>query len=91
MADPVFAADPPGHLRVVPLDALTALYHRPSGQTHIVSEPMPEILAALGNGPMTPEALFSQLFEGAEITAEAAEALAARLAELEAIGLVSRR
>ncbi len=91
MADPVFAADPPGHLRVVPLDALTALYHRPSGQTHIVSEPMPEILAALGKCPMTSAALCSLLFDGAEITAEAAEALAARLAELEAIGLVSRR
>ena len=75
MADPDFAADPPGHLRVVPLDALTALYHRPSGQTHIVSEPMPEILAALGNGPMTAEALFSQLFEGAAVTAAGAEAI----------------
>ena len=90
MADPLFAADPPGLLRVVPLDTLTALYHRPSGQTHIVSEPMPEILAALETGPMTAEALLARLTEAADVAADLA-ALAARLAELEAIGLVSRR
>ena len=90
MADPLFAADPPDHLRIVPLDALTAIYHRPSGQTHIVSEPMPEILAALGVGPMTAEQLLARLSETADIFADP-EALLARLAELEAIGLVFRR
>lgn len=89
MADPLFAADPPGHLRIVPLDELTALYHRPSGQTHIVSEPIPEILAALGPGPLTAKALLARLSETADVAAEP-EALAARLAELEAIGLVFR-
>jgi PqqD family protein of HPr-rel-A system len=89
MAEPLFAADPPDHLRIVPLDALTAIYHRPSGQTHIVSEPMPEILAALWHGPMTADALLARLCELAEVEADA-EALAARLGELEAIGLVSR-
>ena len=89
MAEPLFAVDPPDHLRIVPLDALTAIYHRPSGQTHIVSEPMPEILGALGRGPMTAEALLARLSETVEVAAER-EALAARLGELEAIGLVSR-
>lgn len=89
MAEILFAADPRDHLRIVPLDALTAIYHRPSGQTHIVSEPLPEILAALGNGPMTAEALLARLAETADVDADI-EALAARLGELEAIGLVSR-
>jgi PqqD family protein of HPr-rel-A system len=55
----------------------------------LVSEPMPEILAALWHGPMTADALLARLCELAEVEADA-EALAARLGELEAIGLVSR-
>ncbi|MFM9937254.1 MAG: HPr-rel-A system PqqD family peptide chaperone [Novosphingobium sp.] len=89
MADPLFVADPPGHVKVVALDALTALYHRPSGQTHIVSEPMPEILAALEAGPMTAEDLLARLAKTADVAADPG-ALAARLGELEAIGLVFR-
>lgn len=91
MDDPLFAADPRNLLKIVVLDTLTALYHRPSGQTHIVSEPLPEILAALGADPMTADALFSKLFEDVGPMTEGQEALDARLAELEAIGLVSRR
>ena len=89
MVDILIAAVPPEQIRIVTFDGLTAIYHRRSGQTHIVSEPLPEILSALGQGPLTKERLLARLLAGAEIAAEdAGEALAARIVELEAIGLV---
>ena len=92
MGDILIAAVPPAQCRIVSLDRLTAIYHRRSGQTHIVSEPMPEILSALGDGPLTPEALLARLSIAAAISVggDPAEELAARIAELEAIGLVWR-
>ncbi len=88
MVDTLIAAVPPEQIRFVSFDGLTAIYHRRSGQTHIVSEPLPEILFALAEGPLSPEALLARLSAGAEIDAGAGVALAARIAELEAIGLV---
>lgn len=90
MSEPLFVADSLGHMRLVELDGLTAIYHRRSGQTHIVSEPLPEILAALGRESLTTAALLTRLTESADVSA-GREALAARLAELEATGLVERR
>ena len=87
MSVPRFVADPPGQRRTVALGSLTALYHRRSGQTHVVSEPAPEILAALSEGPLTAEALLARLREIAD-EVKGPEALEARLAELVAIGLV---
>lgn len=73
------------------LDGLTILYHRPSGMTHILVTPAPEILAALDEGPADPQELLRRIGERFEIEAEdAAQAVAARLAELEAAGLVRR-
>jgi PqqD family protein of HPr-rel-A system len=73
------------------LDGLTALYHRPSGMTHILVTPAPEILAALDDGPADADELLRRIGERFEIEAEdASEAVAARLAELEAAGLVRR-
>lgn len=89
MVDTLIAAVPPEQIRIVSFDGLTAIYHRRSGQTHIVSEPLPEILFALAEGPLSPKALLARLSAGAEIDASGADmALAARIAELEAIGLV---
>jgi PqqD family protein of HPr-rel-A system len=77
------AADP-AHCRAVTLDDLVALYHRPSGQTHILVEPLPQILEALASGPLTSQALLQSLTGGSE----GLEALEARLAELVQTGLV---
>ncbi len=78
---------------MVPLDTLTAVYHRRAGMTHLVSEPMPEILAALTKAPATLSALMLVLVNdyGLDHDAESAAALQARLDELEAIGLVWRQ
>jgi PqqD family protein of HPr-rel-A system len=90
MVDTLISAAPPEQIRIVSFDGLTAIYHRRSGQTHIVSEPLPEILWALGNGPLTLDALLARLSIDAAIRAEGdpAEELTARIAELEAVGLV---
>jgi PqqD family protein of HPr-rel-A system len=81
----IYAADPPDCLRIVPLDSLTVIYHRRSGQTHVVAEPMPEIMAALQDGPIHLAAL------GAKLDVEDIPALTARLDELAEIGLVIAR
>jgi hypothetical protein len=57
--------------------------------THIVAEPVPEILAALAAAPLTVAELLSTL--GLMDDAETRPALMARIEELEAGGLISRQ
>lgn len=70
--------------RAVALDSLTAVYHRGSGQTHLLAEPAPEILAALDAG----EADVSVLVARLDLVESDRAALTARLDELIATGLV---
>ncbi|MFV0624125.1 HPr-rel-A system PqqD family peptide chaperone [Sphingomonas sp. ac-8] len=88
--DPRYHAPPAGALRMVPLDELTALYHRASGQTHLVAAPVPEILALLGETPASLGGLLDRLAVRYDLADPDAAVLAARLAELEALGLVTR-
>lgn len=88
MAGPLYIADPEDALRSVPLDGLCALFHAPSGTTHIVAPPAPEILAALREGPADAAELLHRLRRHFEC--DGGEAIHARLAELEAAGLVRR-
>ena len=91
MAAPRYIAEPADKLALARLDGLCALFHGPSGATHIVAPPAPEILAALREGPADAATLLDRLaarFEFAD--AGAADAISARLAELEAAGLVRR-
>jgi PqqD family protein of HPr-rel-A system len=91
MAGPKFVADPPGAVRAVPLETLTALYHRPSGTTHILAPPAPQILEALAAQPGDAEEVLRRMAERFEVASDdAPAAIAARLAELEAAGLVRR-
>ena len=88
---PVYAADPPSARLVEPLDeAMTAVFHRPSGATHLLASPAPELLDALAAGPAPATVLLVRLADRYEI-ADADEAvLAARLEELVATGLARR-
>lgn len=87
MADPVYISDPV-EMRSVALDGLSVIFHVPSGMTHIVAPPAPEILAALGAGPADAAELLRRLRTRFEFEGE--EAIHARLEELEASGLVRR-
>ena len=69
---------------MVPLDAMAAIYHRRSGVTHLVTEPVPDILAELARG----DASLAELAERLGV-AGADAVLAERLDELCAIGLVA--
>ncbi len=85
----VYRADGPDALIVAPLDAFTALFHRPSGITHLLTEPAPQILAILGEAPATLDALLARLGADYDLADADPEALAARLRELIECGLVA--
>ena len=75
-------------LLVQPLDAFTAVFHRASSITHLLTEPAPEILEALTDEALTLDALLARLADRYDLAVADREALAARLAELVAAGLV---
>ncbi len=87
MAGPRYIADPSTLLRKVELDGLTAIFHVPSGMTHLLAPPAPQILDALADDPADAEELTTRLTAGFEIDG-GVEQMAARLAELESAGLV---
>lgn len=91
MARPVYVPDISGRDRRVALGALILLYHRRSGLTHFLAPPAPQILEALAERPASAEELLARLSEHYDLGADAETALAARLDELEAAGLVRRR
>ncbi|MES2441374.1 MAG: HPr-rel-A system PqqD family peptide chaperone [Pseudomonadota bacterium] len=86
----LYCAADPTTLRIVPLDALTLIYHRASGITHIVDAPVPEILETLGSEALSVDALLARLGERFDLSDADPMALAVRLDELVAAGLVER-
>jgi PqqD family protein of HPr-rel-A system len=86
----MYVAAPASALLIEPLDALTAVYHRPSGITHLLAAPAPEILSVLAD-PATADELLARLAERFEVPDADRDALLARLEELVAAGLVERR
>lgn len=87
MAGPLYAADATDARIAVPLDAMIALFHRPSGTTHLLASPAPELLDALADGPADPATLLARLATRFEITDADTDVIAARLEELVATGL----
>lgn len=85
----LYRAAAPETLRIVPLDALTLIYHRASGITHVVDAPVPEILDALAE-PLDADALLAKLAADYDLLDADPLALAVRLDELAAAGLVER-
>ena len=80
---------PPADRIGASLGPILVLYHRASGQTHLLAQPLPELLSALDAGEADADALLARL--GIEAGAGSREAIAARLTELVAIGLVEAR
>ena len=89
MTAPLFAANLP--YRIVALDELSSVYHRASGATHVVIEPVPQILAALETGALDADALYAKLSTDHELgpEADARLVLGDRLNELVTLGLVT--
>lgn len=77
-----FRAPPDGVLRRIRLDAMTAIYDRRSGTTHLVADVVPTILDALGEGEADVDTL------GKRLGTDEQAALAERLDELVTTGLV---
>ncbi|MGP1352487.1 MAG: HPr-rel-A system PqqD family peptide chaperone [Parasphingopyxis sp.] len=92
MTDAPYRADPPEARRMVMLDGVALIFHRPSGLTHIVAPPAPQILEALEEGDASAGALLARLQRDYDFgeADDLAAALDARLAELETAGLVWR-
>lgn len=89
----LYSAGPADERLAVIAEGLTLLFHRPSGATHILSSPAPEILEALKAGPADAATIVERLARQHDIgSPEEAEAVVcARLDELAAVGLVLRQ
>ncbi|WP_254302384.1 HPr-rel-A system PqqD family peptide chaperone [Sphingobium chlorophenolicum] len=86
-----YCQESPDAIASCELDDMVLLYHRPSGQTHMVISPVPEILATLDDGAaLTAGEVHGELARLYDLgAAEAAEQLVeAHLTELTALGLV---
>lgn len=70
------------------MDAFVAVFHRPSGTTHLLASPAPEILATLADAPLDAPALLAGLAGAFDLGDADGAALAARLDELIEAGLV---
>ncbi len=93
MTDARFSTDSPGSRLSVALEGFALVFHRPSGITHILVPPAPEMLDALDQGAAGAREIVERLAESHQVDdREEAEAIVtARLAELEAGGLIERR
>jgi PqqD family protein of HPr-rel-A system len=75
------------------VDDLYLLYHRPSGETHVLAPDLFAILEAVDERALDAAAVLSKLAAEHEIEAEEAPLaiVSARLAELAALGLADER
>lgn len=87
-----FKADPPDARSHVALDGFAVIYHHPSGGTHLLASPAPEILEALDAGPADARQIVDRLAARHQLQrdGDAVAIIDARLGELEAVGLVTR-
>ena len=74
----------------VDLEPFTAVFHRPSGTTHLLVEPAPQLLDALAGEALTLADLRARLAATFDLPDAADETLTARLEELVEAGLVAR-
>jgi PqqD family protein of HPr-rel-A system len=88
----LYRAEPADQRLIEPLDVITLIYQRRSGITHMVAEPVPEILAAMGDAAMDAVAVLKQLSTQFDLddTDDAVAVVAARLEELADLGLIDR-
>ncbi|MBD3759691.1 HPr-rel-A system PqqD family peptide chaperone [Rhizorhabdus sp.] len=90
MTAPIYRTDYPGSCRAHAIDGMTLVFHRPSGATHFLDSPVPEMLDLLAAAPDDSAGLARRLCASLDVPDddEAHAVVATRLAELIAIGLV---
>jgi PqqD family protein of HPr-rel-A system len=88
----LYRAEPVDERIVEPLDAITLIYQRRSGITHMVAEPVPQMLEAMGIDVLRAKALLARLAADFDLETDdaALQAISARLEELADLGLVER-
>jgi PqqD family protein of HPr-rel-A system len=89
LLEPLFRMARPEALSIVHLDSFVAVFHRSSGLTHLLTAPAPEIMATLGEAGMTLAMLAERLAAEFDLADLDEAALAERLGELVACGLVA--
>ena len=74
------------------LDSMTLLFHRTSGITHMLADPVTAIMEVMEGLSLTAEEIAARLAEKFDIEAEmeAEDIILARLEELSELGLVTR-
>lgn len=89
----LYQAEPADQRLVEPLDAMTLIFQRRSGITHMVTEPVPQMLLAMGDGFVSAAALVDRLSAEFDLgdAVQAETIIAARLEELADLGLVERQ
>jgi PqqD family protein of HPr-rel-A system len=92
IAPTLYKAEPADQRLIEPLDSITLIYQRRSGITHMVSQPVPEILAAMGDHSVDAHSLTRQLAMQFDLGSDddVETVIAARLEELADLGLVAR-
>lgn len=94
MANPetLYLAEPADARIVEPLDMMTLIYQRRSGITHMVGEPVPQMLEAIGSDVLDAATLASRLAASFDLGGQddAVALIAERLEELAELGLVER-
>jgi PqqD family protein of HPr-rel-A system len=90
VSKPIYRTDFPQHCRIHMIDGMTLVFHRPSGTTHFLDSPIPEMLALLAAESRDSEALTAALCRTLGIVEddEARTVVETRLADLVGIGLV---
>lgn len=86
-----YRRDPADALLSCALEDMTLLYHRRSGQTHMVISPVPELLDRMADGAtVTAQALHDRLAQDFDLgpADEALAEIATHLYALAALGLV---
>lgn len=88
----LYRAEPADQRLVEPLDIMTLIYQRRSGITHMVGEPVPQMLAAMGDDAVDAAMLAERLRKKFDLgeAADAVAVLSERLEELAELGLVER-
>lgn len=74
------------------LDRMTLLFHRPSGITHMLADPVPAILEVMTDVPLSVTEIAARLVAEFDIASDdnIENIIQARLAELLDLGLVAR-